>query len=89
MAGRRLMSLDIRELLRRLRARQTHRSITRELGVARKRVHTGTIGVLGTLSPRASRCLAHPPVAHAAVSLKTHDVLRQAVHATAPTDSIR
>jgi len=38
MAGRRLMTLDVRELVRRLRAGQKHRAIARELGVARKTV---------------------------------------------------
>jgi transposase len=38
MAGRRLMTLDVRELLRRLRAGQTHRQIARDLRVARKTV---------------------------------------------------
>jgi transposase len=38
MAGRRLMTLDVRELLRRLRAGESHRRIARDLGVARKTV---------------------------------------------------
>lgn len=38
MAGRRLMTLDVRELIRRLQAGQKHRQIARELGVARKTV---------------------------------------------------
>ncbi len=38
MAGRRLMTLDARELLRRLQAGQKHRAIARDLGVARKTV---------------------------------------------------
>ncbi len=38
MAGRRLMTLDVRELIRRLQAGQKDRVIARELGVARKTV---------------------------------------------------
>jgi len=38
MAGRRLMTLDVRELVRRLRAGQKNRAIARELGVNRKTV---------------------------------------------------
>lgn len=38
MAGRRLMTLDVRELLRRLKAGQKDRAIAREMGVARKTV---------------------------------------------------
>lgn len=38
MAGRRLMTLDVRELIRRLQAGQKHRQIARDLGVARKTV---------------------------------------------------
>lgn len=38
MAGRRLMTLDVREPVRRLRAGQKNRAIARELGVARKTV---------------------------------------------------
>ncbi|MFH1845087.1 MAG: IS21 family transposase [bacterium] len=38
MAGRRLMTLDVHELLRRLRVGQKHRAIVRDMGVARKTV---------------------------------------------------
>ena len=38
MAGRRLMTLDIRELVRRLRAGEADRAVARDLGVARKTV---------------------------------------------------
>ncbi len=38
MAGRRLMSLDVREVLRRLRAGQSDRAVARDLGGARKTV---------------------------------------------------
>ena len=38
MAGRTLMTLDIRELLRRLRCGETDRAVSRALGVARKMV---------------------------------------------------
>ena len=36
MAGRRLMTPDVRELVRRLRAGKTDRAVARDLGVARK-----------------------------------------------------
>lgn len=38
MAGRTLMTLDVRELLRRLQAGQTERAVSRDLGIARKTV---------------------------------------------------
>lgn len=38
MAGRRLMTLDVRELIRRVRAGQKDRAIARDIGVARKTV---------------------------------------------------
>lgn len=38
MAGRRLMTLDVREIVRRLKVGQTDRAIRRDLGVARKTV---------------------------------------------------
>jgi transposase len=38
MAGRRLMTVDVRELLRRLQLGQAHRAISRDLGIARKTV---------------------------------------------------
>ena len=38
MAGRKLMTLDVRELIRRLRAEESHRAIARDLEIARKTV---------------------------------------------------
>ncbi len=68
MAGRRLMTLDVRELIRRLQAGQKDRMIARELGVARK-----TVRKYRALAAREDLLTAPVPTAAALDGVLTGD----------------
>ena len=73
MAGRRLMTLDVRELIRRLRLQQSYRGIARDLSCARKTVRKyhrlakehdllqGNLPDAGTLDKLLNEIIPDPP----------------------------